>query len=97
MIFVRLQKAMSCLPDRSGTEKAASYEANLHDHPAIKPWRTRMTAEAYEHCNGWTKSYTALTARRLLPLSMIILNGRNGLQPIHIWKPVKRRTLFFGG
>lgn len=48
-------------------------------------------------CNGWTKSYIALTARRLLPLSMIILNGRNGLQPIHIWKPVKRRTIFFGG
>lgn len=51
---------------------------------------------AYEHLRRWTESNTVLTARRLLPLSTIILNGRNGLPPIRIWKPVKRRTLFFG-
>ena len=49
---------------------------------------------AYEHLQRMEKSNIALTARRLLPPSTTILNGRHGLLLTLIWKPVKRRMLF---
>ena len=52
---------------------------------------------AYEHLQRMEKSNIALTARRLLPPSTTILNGRHGLLPTPIWKPVKKRMLFSDG
>ena len=49
---------------------------------------------AYEHLQRIDKSNIALTAKRLLPPSTTILNGRHGLKAIRIWKPVKKRMLF---
>lgn len=51
---------------------------------------------AYEHLQRMDKNSIARTARRLLPPSMTTLNGRHGLLLIPIWKPVKKRMLFFG-
>lgn len=51
-------------------------------------------AEPTSIYSRWTKSSIARIARRLLPPSMTILNGRHGLLPILIWKPVKKMMLF---
>ena len=61
----------------------------------------RITAKIHEVFNN-EKSNVKATASaafggQFAVHGFTVMNGRNGLQPIHIWKPVKRRTIFFGG
>jgi hypothetical protein len=87
---------MNCLPSRSRAEKAASYE-QIYTTTLRLNLADEDDRRAYEHLQRMDKKqYRSYTARRLLPPSMTILNGRHGLNVTHIWKPVKRRMLFFG-
>lgn len=52
---------------------------------------------AYEYLQRMDKSNIAPTARRLLPPSMTILNGRHGLLLTLTWKLAKKRMLFSDG